>query len=85
MELQKIYQILDLEPIKVYTQQELRTAFIKASLRMHPDKGGSNEQFRQLRQAYQLAQEKLVNKNLDMIDDMMLCSPSAIEVVIFDI
>jgi len=43
------------------THDRLRSAYKKASLRAHPDKGGSKEEFDELRRAYQYT-EKILNR-----------------------
>ena len=47
-----LYEILDL-PVNC-TQEDIKKSYKKKAILLHPDKGGSNETFQQLNQAYEI-------------------------------
>lgn len=47
---------LGLQPGKRYSEKEIKNAYRKRSLETHPDKGGSNEQFVRVAEAYEVLQ-----------------------------
>jgi DnaJ-class molecular chaperone len=50
--MQKYLQILGLDPRKQYTPQEIKEAWRKKCLEVHPDMGGTDEAFREVTHAY---------------------------------
>ena len=46
------YDLLGVDPS--CSEDELKRAYKKRSLKMHPDRGGSEEEFKQLNEAYQV-------------------------------
>jgi len=58
---QEALVLLGISENEPLTHERLRTAYKKASLRAHPDKGGSKEAFDELARAYQYT-EKILNR-----------------------
>jgi hypothetical protein len=54
---------LDIGPDDTITQERLRAAYKRASLRAHPDKGGSKEAFDEVNRAYKYVEKILVRFN----------------------
>lgn len=48
------HEILGIEPSA--TQEEIKTAFRRKAMRTHPDRGGSDEEFRAVVKAYETLQ-----------------------------
>jgi hypothetical protein len=61
METREVYRRLNLEPVRTYSPEEIRAAFKRACLSAHPDKGGSNQELYDLREAYAKAQTVLTD------------------------
>ena len=47
-----LYQMLEVE--KTATQAEIKKAYKRKAAKMHPDKGGSEEEFKKLNEAFQV-------------------------------
>lgn len=61
MPVEKWCRLLDLDTSFASDEAEIRKAFRRKALATHPDRGGENEQFRQVREAY----ERLLTKNFE--------------------
>ena len=60
---QEAIEMLGIGPDEQITQERLRAAYKRASLRAHPDKGGSKEEFDEVNRAYRYVEKILVRFN----------------------
>jgi hypothetical protein len=60
---QEAIEMLGIGPDEQITQDRLRSAYKRASLRAHPDKGGSKEEFDEVNRAYRYVEKILVRVN----------------------
>jgi len=57
------YKLLEVD--KKATQDQIRRAFLQASLRKHPDKGGDKEEYKKIVQAYECLSDKKTRRAYD--------------------
>jgi hypothetical protein len=60
---QESLELLGIGPDDQITQERLRAAYKRASLKAHPDKGGSKEEFDEVNRAYKYVEKILVRVN----------------------
>ena len=59
----KYYEILEIN--KNATPEEIKKAYRKLALKHHPDKGGKEEQFKKLAEAYEVLSDPISRKQYD--------------------
>jgi len=59
-----LYKILNIE--KNSSQDQIRKAFRKLSLKHHPDRGGNEEEFKKINRAFQILGDPIKKKEYDM-------------------
>ena len=61
------YKILNIS--KKFTEKDLKKAYLKAAMKAHPDRGGSEDEFQKVSIAYALLQKKLKNNEQQLQHD----------------
>ena len=61
------YKILNIS--RDFTEKDLKKAYLKAAMKAHPDRGGSEDEFQKVSIAYALLQKKLKNNEQQLQHD----------------
>lgn len=65
----KLYEVLEID--KNATQDEIKKAYRKLAVQNHPDKGGSEEKFKEISNAYQVLSDENKKRTYDQVGDQM--------------
>ena len=65
----KLYELLEID--KNASQDEIKKAYRKLAVQNHPDKGGDQEKFKEISNAYQVLSDENKKRTYDQIGDQM--------------